>query len=84
MKTDGDYVILSSGRSFYANGDVLGLGFEESEENLRANGLLYGCDGGEVGPVQADGDTERPKFTPEERREIAEHMINAWKKWGGI
>lgn len=82
IATDKPYgesrVILSSGRAFYAYGGVLGLHIED--DGLEPSSLLYGFDGSADGP---DGDlasAEKPKFTPEERREIAEHMINAWKK----
>lgn len=31
-----------------------------------------------------DGGFDERKFNKAERKEIAEYMINLWKKWGGI
>lgn len=68
MKIEGDTVILSTGREMYAHGGIIGLGPDCSyPDQLVAS---YGYDGG----LEED-------FTPEERQEIAEYMINLWKKW---
>ncbi len=61
-----DHVTLGTGRRFYANRGIIGLGPD--------GGVSEGLDGG----VDTD------KFTPDERRELAEMMIARWRKFGGI
>lgn len=60
-----DKFLLSTGRTFFANGNVLGM---------RGNGgeISEGWDG-EV--------EENEVFTPAERLEIAAYMIDAWLAW---
>ena len=65
-------IILSSGRSFYAYKQCLGL---EPEARV----LREGWDG-----EATLGDDDNADFSPDERREIAEMMIDRWKRWGGI
>lgn len=74
-----DHIRLSTGREFYANLTILGLPWNPD----RADELTYGYDGyvGEDAPDPPDGWRVTPEFTPEERREIAEHMIARWLEW---
>ena len=58
---------LTSGKTFYANGGILGLGPDPDEF------LSEGYDGG----VSGEKD-----FTRDERREIASFMIMRWHEWG--
>ena len=62
--------ILSTGRTFYAFGSMLGLREE-------ATSLTYGWDG----TVHLDDDDLDAEFTPLERREIAVYMISLWASW---
>lgn len=63
---------LSTGRTFYAYSGHLNPADE--------GGLVYGSDGG-VRLVDAEGD-DLP-LTPEERKEVAAHMIARWLAWAG-
>ena len=72
------YLILSSGRTIYANGFLLSVpAFGE----LRSDEIHQGYDG--VAYFRAYIVEEHP-LTEAERREIAEHMIDRWREWGGI
>lgn len=69
--TDNVYTLACSGRTFYANNGILGLSAFE-------DGLTQGYDGGvQIEPY----DDEHEYFTLKERKEIAEHMIEAWRDW---
>ena len=68
MKTECDTVTLSSGRQFYAYGCILGI-----DEDLT---IYNGYDGF----LREDLDDDKP-LTADERREIADHMIELWTKW---
>ena len=63
-----DEVILSTGRSFYAHGGVLGLPLIGRGGVL---GISYGSDGG----------VEDEALTRAERRVIARAMIAQWRRW---
>lgn len=71
--SDLDELALSTGQFFYAHGTILGL---------RADGKLEL--GEQVLYEGYDGTAGPQRFTPAERREIAEHMIGVWKNWGGL
>lgn len=75
MKAEGDKIVLSNGHGFYAHRSILGLsasGETASYEDEKS--VAHGYDGTVGGE----------EFTPEERREIALHMIGRWKEWGGL
>lgn len=65
ISDDNEYE-LRSGRRFYANCGVIGLGPE-----LRGFGFSEGYDGGDC----ADS------WTDAERQELAEAMIERWRAW---
>lgn len=65
MKYDSDHYELSSGRRFYANRGILGIG--DDAEPLQVS---EGYDGGVGGPDD---------FSESERREIADFMIARWQ-----
>lgn len=71
---DYNRYILDGGRGFYAHARVLGL--RDGEE------LFNGYDGvvmeGEAEPRQ---EWEEPRFTPAERQEVADYMIEVWRRW---
>ena len=71
MKQNGDQYTLSSGREFYANRGILGVGPDGD--------VSEGYDGG-LYPERSKGDRNKD-FTPEERREIADFAIAAWEKF---
>jgi hypothetical protein len=62
---------LSSGRTFYANNGIIGIG-----PDCGANGLSEGYDGGI--PVACDWDEDFQPWTPTERGELADEMIRRW------
>jgi len=66
MRTHEDCLIFDSGRILQANGGVVGISAE-----LEPTG---GWDGGLFGPSDSP-------FTPDERKELAAHMIERWKKF---
>lgn len=72
MKFDEDQhrYLLGSGRSFYAHMDAL---------SVWDGKLVSGFDD-EV-PARLDDPEE---LTAEERRDIAEHMIERWRRWAGM
>ncbi len=77
MKRERDTYILSTGRRFHCFDGRLSLGPGD-------DGLMSGYDNPTAieepnGDLAEDMDGWRP--TPEERREIAEHMIALWKAW---
>jgi hypothetical protein len=78
-----DYYTLSTGRRFYANNGILGLGPPEEDEALR--GCFYGYDGSVSQPEDTDPTGPEPEpLTPPERREITVMMIERWRAWAGI
>lgn len=69
------HYVLTSGRRFYANGGILGLGLDGDELSEGYDGTV-GIDG------WYDYDGMKPQdFTPEERQEIADMMIQRWTAW---
>lgn len=71
MKYIGDRFTLSTGRQFYANCGILGMSEEIMIISEGYDGRLYDCEEGGDEPL-----------TPAERVEVAEYMINLWRKWG--
>lgn len=59
---------LSTGKTFYSNNGLIGIGLDEGEIEI-----VEGYDG------HVD-----EKFTLEEKREIALHCISLWKKWAEL
>ncbi len=76
MKWDDadDHYTLSTGRKFYANNGILGLGPELDDL------LSEGYDG-TVWEDDERRDPDYKTFTKAERREIAAAMIDRWKRW---
>lgn len=71
MKTEGDYLIFSSGRRAYANCGVVGLGPDLSPRE--------GWDGGIDWPRYEDDPVGPEDLTAADMRELADHMILRWK-----
>lgn len=62
-----DYLILSTGRKIYANNLIFGIG-QTSD--------------GEIGVSQGyDGGVYTEEFTKDERKELANYVIDLWTKW---
>ena len=78
MKIEGDYLIFSKRRSFYANGGIVGL-----DPDLE---ITYGYDRG-FRPIQDDAGSPVDEYTmtKAEAVELADYMIEQWKafreKW---
>ena len=75
---DCDTYLLDSGRRFSANCHIIGIDEE---------GKIFGGYDQRIELVDWDvEDNVGPNsgFTDEERRELAEHMVARWKKWGGL
>lgn len=70
---DLDQYVLSTGRRFYAHHGFLGVSAVEGGDGLLS--IAQGFDGG----VRIMG--ELRQFTPEERQEIAAHVISLWYRW---
>ena len=68
-KTDRGF-ILSTGKEFYANCNIIGINITELGELYISEGYDGGIDDGE--------------FTKEERREVADYMIDLWKRFKHI
>ena len=75
LKHDG--FVLDSGREVYANNGIVGMD---------PNGNVFEGYDGVIEYIDPDEYAEfnRPRFTPEERKELAGHMVALWKKWGGL
>lgn len=71
MIREDDGYKLSTGKTFYANCGILGVG--ESLREVRTISISEGYDGG----------IEAEDFTPEERKEIADYAIKLWGEWAG-
>lgn len=68
MKIERDQVVMSTGRTFYANRGIIGLGPDLD--------VSYGYDGSfPAWPRSWVGEC----MTEEERQELAAYMIEAWK-----
>lgn len=65
--------VLSTGKKIYANAGILGLSAETKESSL-----FQGYDS-----IYDTSNEEECSFnlTQEERKEIAEYMIDLWKEW---
>jgi hypothetical protein len=77
---DRDHFELSTGRRVYAYGGVFGLGvLNPNDDNGQPLGdqvlPVYGFDG-----VVEEGH----QWTPAERAELANHMIDQWREFGGV
>lgn len=73
---------LSTGKEFYANRNILGLGpVGEYESRLS---LTFGYDGGVSEDQEPNEYAENKPFTPEERNEVAEYMIALWREWAAL
>ena len=64
-----DHVTLASGRQFYANRGILGLGPDGQ--------ATQGYDGG----FGSDDWNDTEVLTADERQEVAEMMIDRWRCW---
>jgi len=67
MKIDGDAVVFSTGKKVYVNNGIIGL----SEPDEDGWSVSEGYDGG----------INTNKLTHEERWELADYMINLWKRF---
>lgn len=66
MKKTGNGFRLSTGKEFYANRHILGLGYFQ-----KSLVIFEGYDGG----------VDAKNFSQEEKKEIAEYMIDLWKQF---
>jgi hypothetical protein len=73
MKPIGNAYLLESGRTFRANGGILGINSEEL--------LTEGYDSELENGYDTTFEFDQPPLTAEERREIADYMIERWKEW---
>lgn len=73
---DDDHYQLSSGRTFYANNGVIGIAFDDV--NPSTDTLSYGADGG---IAIADLHDPAEHWTLDEKRELANFMIETWTRW---
>jgi hypothetical protein len=73
--SERDYVVLPSGRRFYANNGIVGI---DAQGNVSE---------GYDGSVDVEGldwaDPPVPPWTPEERAELADMMIRRWELFKG-
>ena len=69
MNYKDDQYLLSTNKTFYANNGILGI--------AQSRGKVVISEG-------YDGGIDDDEFTPSERKEIAEHAIFLWKKYGGL
>ena len=67
MIYEGDRYTLSTGKTFYANNGILGLGPADSLLSEGYDGMIEGG--------------AREYFTREEKLEIMEEMISRWQAW---
>ena len=71
MRTDHSKMYFHSGKSFEANGGILGL-----SETLSIT------EGYDRAIVLDDEQFADAAFNEEERQEIANYMVDLWKQWG--
>jgi hypothetical protein len=69
---------LSTGKRFYANSGILGLGPDDGPDDNPAQGY-----DGHV-HVYTENYQHMVPLTADEKREIAEEMIARWKRWGEL
>jgi hypothetical protein len=72
LTIEGDKVIFSTGRSFYANEGIIGIC-----PTLR---ISEGYDGG-LSAWPGEGWEKAPALTAAERRELADYMIGLWTEF---
>lgn len=71
MKVDEDNIILSTGKEFYANNGLIGIGRDEKGRIEISGGYDQMVDYG-----------DRPSiFSHQEKLEIFEYMIILWREW---
>ena len=75
MRYEADTYVLSSGRMFYANNGILGLG-PDGRLSEGYDGMMEHEDGSVIGNFGPEF-----RFTTEERAEIADEMIRRWTAW---
>jgi hypothetical protein len=73
MRREKSGYTLSTGRSFYANGEIIGI-----DPDLQT---YTGYDGTLNTSTLWD---PLDDWSPEEKKELALYMIDLWKKFGGI
>lgn len=82
-RIDDDHYSLSSGREFYACRGIIGLDpdgpyvYEGSDGELHDEADNFHADHYGTAPDHDD------RWTPEERRELADFMIAAWQRYKG-
>ena len=72
MTGKGDTFTLSTGRVFYANNLIVGISMSGCEGNVLMLAEGY------------DGNVDTLSWTPAERRELADFMIDLWGKWRDV
>ena len=73
---------LSTGREFYANGYVVGLGPDYLDSNPGYSVTVpQGWDGSINIREAAWADDTSEDWTPDECAELADYMINLWQQW---
>lgn len=72
-EANGDYFVMDSGRRFYANNGILGIGvyLDECDDYRSIITVSGGYDGG----------VNTRDFTPAERQELAEYVTDLWRKF---
>lgn len=75
MKLDGNTYTLSNGRKIDANCGLLST----CRDFLAADGTMVLTEGYDGVALSSD-----EKLTADERREIAEYMIELWREFGGL
>jgi hypothetical protein len=66
---DGDTFVLDSGETYYANRGLL---------SVSEDGYLFG---GYDGQIEYENTPPEHRLGAEERQEIADYMIERWRKW---
>ena len=69
-------MLLTTGRTLYANRGVLGLSTDRHDPSL-----YEGFDGFLDRPDHYEGEEGNTRLTPLERREVADRMIARWHAW---
>jgi hypothetical protein len=82
MERTGDGYRLSTGKEFYANLGLLSV--HPADPMVCSEGYDGGVAESQVREEWEDDAESAEKFTPAERREIAEFMIALWQRFGGI
>jgi hypothetical protein len=74
MKREDSGYILSTGRSFYANNEIIGID-PDLQTYTGYDGILL---------TSTIWDDPLDDWSPKEKKELALYMIDLWKKFGGI